>query len=125
MSRVRSKETAPELLVRSQLKRTGYRFKAYSKLLPGNPDIVLAHQKRVVFVHGCFWHSHDCRRGARPKSNVAFWNKKLDRNEARDLTVQAALRKAGWKVSVIWQCALGEGIARLLRALRRSRLRRD
>jgi len=117
MSRVRGKNTGLELQVRRALRRAGYRFKSYSKSLRGNPDVVLPSFKRVVFVHGCFWHSHHCKRGVRPKSNLAFWTKKLDANKKRDRATQAALRRAGWKVSVIWQCTLKQGIARLLRSL--------
>src|SRR5215813_14226357 len=92
MSRVKDRDTAPEKRVRSILHRMGYRFGLRSAKLPGKPDIVLTRHKKVVFVHGCFWHGHEgCRRSARPESNVEFWNRKIDGNIARDAKVRQEL----------------------------------
>lgn len=105
MSRVRSKNTGPELAVRSLLHSMGYRFRLHRKDLPGHPDIVLPKHRTVVFVHGCFWHGHEgCKRSARPTSNAAFWNSKIDRNITRDAAAAAELRSSGWKVLTVWEC---------------------
>jgi DNA mismatch endonuclease (patch repair protein) len=104
MARVKNKNTAPELLVRSLLHRMGYRFRLHRRDLPGSPDIVLPRHKKVIFVHGCFWHGHDCPRGRRPSTNREFWDVKLDRNIERDRSSQRELNKIGWKTLVIWQC---------------------
>ena len=107
MSRVKGRDTKPELLVRSIVHRLGYRFRLHEKRLPGRPDVVLPRHRKVIFVHGCFWHGHTgCRRAARPSTNREFWDKKLDGNIARDRANIRALRRAGWKVLVIWQCAM-------------------
>lgn len=107
MSRVKGRDTKPELLVRSIVHRLGYRFRLHEKRLPGRPDVVLPRHRKVIFVHGCFWHGHKgCRRAARPSTNREFWDKKLDGNIARDRANIGALRRAGWKVLVIWQCAM-------------------
>ena len=104
MSRVKNRNPAPELTVRHVLHRMGYRFRLHCKDLPGHPDITLPRHKKVIFVHGCFWHGHDCPRGRRPTTNREFWDKKLDRNLERDAQTQAALSDAGWKVLVVWDC---------------------
>jgi len=105
MRKVRQENTAPEMIVRRALHRMGYRFRLHRRDLPGRPDIVLTKHKAVVFVHGCFWHGHPgCRRAARPASNAAFWNDKLDRNIERDRKVVAALERAGWRVLIVWEC---------------------
>jgi DNA mismatch endonuclease (patch repair protein) len=105
MSRVKNKNTAPELLVRSVLHRMGYRFRLQGSGLPGNPDIVLPRHKKVVLVHGCFWHGHSgCGRGERPSSNTRFWRAKIATNIARDKRVASQLRRAGWGVLTVWQC---------------------
>jgi DNA mismatch endonuclease (patch repair protein) len=107
MSRVKGRDTKPELLVRSIVHRLGYRFRLHGKSLPGRPDVVLPRHRKVIFVHGCFWHGHPgCRRAARPSTNREFWDKKIDGNIARDKANVRALRRAGWKVLVIWQCAM-------------------
>jgi DNA mismatch endonuclease (patch repair protein) len=107
MSRVKGRDTKPELLVRSIVHRLGYRFRLHGKKLPGRPDVVLARHRKVIFVHGCFWHGHTgCRRAARPSSNREFWDKKIEGNIARDAANIRALRQAGWKALVIWQCAM-------------------
>jgi DNA mismatch endonuclease, patch repair protein len=105
MSRVRGKDTSTELRVRSVLHHLGFRFSLHRRDLPGCPDIVLPKYSAAIFVHGCFWHGHkNCFRAARPTSNAAFWNKKLDRNKIRDRKSVLALRSMGWKVLVVWEC---------------------
>jgi DNA mismatch endonuclease (patch repair protein) len=107
MSRVKGQNTKPEKVIRSLLHSMGYRFRLHRKDLPGKPDIVLPKHRKVIFVHGCFWHGHEnCRRAARPKANAEFWNKKLDSNIARDTNTQAELKKLGWQFLVIWQCEM-------------------
>lgn len=107
MSRVKGKNTKPEKVVRSLLHLMGYRFRLHRKDLPGKPDIVLPKHRKVVFVHGCFWHGHEnCRRAARPQANADFWNKKIDSNIARDANTQVELEKLGWQFLVIWQCEM-------------------
>lgn len=108
MQAVKSKDTAPELLVRSLAHRMGYRFRLHRKDLPGKPDLVFSGRRKAIFVHGCFWHGHDCARGARvPKSNRAYWMKKIARNKERDRAACAALMNLGWKYLIFWECALG------------------
>jgi len=105
MSRIRSRDTAPEKIVRSTLHRAGYRFRLHSSQLPGRPDIVLPKHHTVIFVHGCFWHRHKrCRFAYTPKSRVAFWNEKFLRNVERDHEAAAALRRLGWRVITVWEC---------------------
>lgn len=106
MAAIRGKNTKPELLVRSALHRAGFRFRLHSDL-PGKPDIVLPKYKAVIFVHGCFWHRHDCPAFKQPGGeNAAFWRAKLDRNVERDLEVAAQLDALGWRQLIIWECAL-------------------
>ena len=107
MSRVRGKNTAPEILLRSALHRAGYRYSLHRKDLPGKPDIVFASRRKIVFIHGCFWHGHaNCNQGRLSKSNQAFWADKLERNRARDRRVINDLMAAGWQVHVVWSCSL-------------------
>ena len=109
MRRIRSKDTAPELLVRRYLHAQGFRFRLHERCLPGKPDLVLHKYKTVIFVQGCFWHLHGagCRIKARaPRSNQDFWGPKLARTVARDAQVQSQLRVAGWQVLVVWECDL-------------------
>ena len=107
MSRIRSKDTSPEIILRSLLHRLGYRFRLHVKGLPGKPDIVLPKYKRVIFVHGCFWHLHKgCRDGTIPKTQHEKWKTKLERNVERDKSHIKQLRKMGWKPLVIWECEL-------------------
>lgn len=103
---VSTKNTGPEKAVRSLLHRLGYRFRLHRKDLPGTPDIVFPSRHLALFVHGCFWHSHDCRIGKPPKSRLDYWLPKLQANHARDLRNAAALVAAGWHVEVVWQCEL-------------------
>lgn len=105
MSRVHSKNTRPERLVRSILHSMGYRFRLHYKSLPGCPDIVLPRHKKVIFVHGCFWHAHpECKRATRPTTRPDFWAKKIDGNVRRDAIAQKTLTELGWQVLIVWQC---------------------
>lgn len=105
MSRIRAQNTSPELLVRSMLHRSGYRFRLHRRDLPGSPDIVLPKHNVVVFVHGCFWHRHArCRFAAMPKSRPEFWKQKFRANVRRDHRAAARLKRLGWRVIVIWEC---------------------
>ena len=107
MSRIRSKNTVPEVKVRSILHSLGYRFRLHRKDLPGKPDIVLPKYKTVIFVHGCFWHQHkNCKRGNLPKSNKVYWLPKLKRNVGKFKENRHKLAKLGWKVIVVWECEL-------------------
>lgn len=109
MSRIRSKDTKPEKIIRSILHKQGFRFRINRKDLPGKPDIVLPKYKTVIFVHGCFWHRHEgCKYAYTPKSNIDFWNKKFSSNLQRDKNIQNKLRKSGWKVLTIWECEIKE-----------------
>jgi DNA mismatch endonuclease (patch repair protein) len=105
MRRVKSKNTTPELIVRRLLHSCGYRFRLHLAGIPGTPDLVFASRKKIVLVHGCFWHSHKgCPHFRRPKSNLSFWAPKLKRNIARDIRVIRALKKLGWKTKIVWEC---------------------
>lgn len=105
MSRVKHRDTKPEKVVRSLLHRLGYRFRLHDKKLPGKPDIVLARHKKVIFIHGCFWHRHGvCRVLSIPTNNADFWAAKFADNVRRDGEKIAALREAGWGVHVVWEC---------------------
>lgn len=105
MAKVRGENTSPERLVRSLIHKMGYRFRLNVKDLPGKPDIVLKKHKKVIFVHGCFWHQHEgCPHAARPSSNTEYWNKKLDRNMIRDRENVHKLEYLGWNVLIVWEC---------------------
>ncbi len=107
MSRIRSKDTKPEIIVRSMLHKAGYRFRLHVKNLPGKPDIVLPKYKTVIFVHGCFWHRHKgCKYATTPSTNKKFWQEKFTRNIANDKKHQRELKKLGWKVIAVWSCEL-------------------
>lgn len=109
MRAVKGADTAPEMTVRRLVHAMGYRFRLHRKDLPGKPDLVFPRLRKVIFVHGCFWHGHDCARGARaPKANAEYWRAKIQRNSARDADHIRALKKAGWRSSIIWECALRE-----------------
>jgi len=121
MSRIWGRNTKPECLVRSLLHRAGYRFRIHRKDLPGRPDIVLPKYRTVIFVHGCFWHRHEhCRFAYTPKSRVAFWQKKFTDNLERDKKAIQELRKARWKVIIVWECELRDE-AKLKRRLFKRR----
>jgi len=106
MRRIRSKGMVPELAVRSMVHGMGYRFRLHRKDLPGKPDLVFVSRRKVIFVHGCFWHSHDCKVAHVPKSNPDYWVPKLQRNRLRDSKNLEALRSDGWQPLVIWECEL-------------------
>lgn len=108
MSKIRSKNTKPEEIVRKYLFSQGFRYRKNDKRYPGNPDIVLPKYKTVIFVNGCFWHKHDgCPQLVWPKSNREYWEPKILRNQERDKYVQMQLHELGWKVIVIWECEIG------------------
>lgn len=124
MRAIRSKDMLPELAVRSLVHRLGYRFRLHQKDLPGKPDLVFSSRRKVIFVHGCFWHSHDCKAAHVPKSNVDYWEKKLERNKARDRKNIELLTGQGWASLVIWECELNDFEAvqnRVKRFLRRGK----
>lgn len=107
MSHVGGKNTKPELIVRSILHRMGYRFRLHRRDLPGKPDITFPKYKKVIFIHGCFWHGHEgCPKSKRPDTNKEFWNKKLDKNIARDKINMEKIKELGWDVLVVWTCEL-------------------
>ena len=107
MSRIRSKDTKPEMLVRRFLLSKGYRYRLHSKKLPGKPDIVLSKYKRVIFVHGCFWHGHEgCKYIVIPKTRTEWWQNKINTNAARDKACKIRLIQEGWQVIIIWECEL-------------------
>lgn len=107
MSRIGGKDTKPELLVRSLLHGMGYRFRLRGKDLPGKPDIILPKHKKVIFVHGCFWHGHaGCSRSKRPGTNMEFWNKKIDGNMERDKYNIQRLKDSGWMTLTLWTCEI-------------------
>lgn len=109
MRRIKAKHTSPERIVRSLLHAKGYRFRLHRRDLPGKPDIVFAGRKKVVFVHGCFWHQHaslECRSGRKPKSNLDYWGAKLERNVERDAQHERELLASGWAVLTVWECEL-------------------
>ena len=109
MSRIKSKDTTPERIVRSFLHRNGFRFRLHAKDLPGKPDIVLPKYKTVIEVRGCFWHRHPgCKSATNPSSNVDFWQKKFAANVSRDERTEQELKKLGWNVIVVWECETGK-----------------
>lgn len=127
MSAIKSKHTKPEVLVRTLLRRMGYRYRLHTSALPGKPDIVLPKQRLAIFVHGCFWHSHRCRYGrVIPATNAKFWQKKRRGNIERDRHNVHALRRNGWRVITVWECwtkksnVLAERLAQLLQMSRRA-----
>ena len=116
MSRIRGKNTKPELLVRRLLHAKGYRYRLHGGAgkvrLPGNPDLVFAGRRKVIFVNGCFWHFHDCRVGQHaPKANATFWEAKRTRTRSRDADQRRQLEEAGWEVLTVWECELKDGSA--------------
>lgn len=127
MRRVKGRDTGPELAVRRILRTAGIGYRLGGAGLPGRPDLVMKGRRAAVFVHGCFWHGHDCPRGARqPKANAAYWKAKIERNRARDAAARAALETAGWRVVTVWECALREpGFADRLTAAVRGQAAAD
>jgi DNA mismatch endonuclease (patch repair protein) len=126
MSGIKGKNTRPELLIRSGLHRLGFRFRLHARDLPGRPDIVLPKYRAVIFVHGCFWHGHDCHLFKWPATRKAFWRRKIDGNIERDRRLRRSLTEGGWRFLVIWECSLkgrtrldhGEVTVRVARWLR-------
>lgn len=108
MARIRSKDSVPELLVRSLVHRSGFRYRLHRHDLPGRPDLVFAGRRKIIFVHGCFWHGHTCHLGHQPGSHREYWVPKLQRNKARDEANREKLRAQGWDVLVIWECETGD-----------------
>ena len=106
MARIHGKDTGPEMIVRRLLHSLGYRFRLHSRDLPGRPDIVFRSRRVAVFVHGCFWHRHDCGLAYMPKTRLQFWREKFDRNVKRDQEVKKKLKAAGWRVTIVWECEL-------------------
>lgn len=104
MSRIRSRDTKPEMAVRSAAHALGLRFRLGGCGLPGRPDLVFRRHRAVVFVHGCFWHQHSCKLGKTPSTNLTYWLPKLERNKARDVHSAAELGRLGWRVLVLWEC---------------------
>ena len=105
MSRIRSRHTKPELILRSLLHRSGFRFRINYNKLPGSPDIVLPKYKTVIFVHGCFWHRHpNCSKATTPNTNRPYWKKKFDKNVSRDIEIRKELKRLKWRIIVVWEC---------------------
>ena len=117
MSAIRSKDTKPEMLVRRTAHSMGLRFRLHRTDLPGKPDLVFPRYRLAIFVHGCFWHGHGCKRGGKgPKSNTDYWLPKIQRTRARDAASQDALRELGWRTAILWECELtsDDEVARLI-----------
>lgn len=107
MSAIKSRHTKPEIIVRSIIHRLGFRFRLHDKKLAGKPDIVLPKHKKIVLVHGCFWHMHDCKRGnVTPKTNIEYWQNKRFRNVARDKENLKIYKNEGWKTLTVWECEI-------------------
>ncbi|MDR8079506.1 very short patch repair endonuclease [Burkholderia cenocepacia] len=116
MSRIKGRNTKPELIVRSLIHRMGYRYRLHGKGLPGRPDLVFSKRRKVIFVHGCFWHRHEgCRLARLPKSRLDFWRPKLEANAERDKEVERQLSALGWKVLTIWECEVKDEVVLTLR----------
>jgi len=127
MQRIRKTNTKPEMTVRRLVHAMGYRYRLHQSKLPGSPDIVLARHRKVILVHGCFWHRHDCADGRKlPRSKPEYWGPKLERNRRRDEVSVALLRELGWNVLIVWECEirdirwLGNVLARFLGSRERS-----
>ena len=123
MSRIRGKDTKPEIVVRSLLHAMGYRFRLHRKDLPGKPDIVLPKYNTLIFVHGCFWHRHDgCKYAYMPKSRIEFWKKKFEGTIKRDIEHLKKLNGMGWKIQIIWECEINniDTLKRKIRSILRN-----
>ena len=108
MSGIRGKDTKPELIIRSQLHRRGFRFRLHDSKLVGKPDIVLRKYQAVIFIHGCFWHRHECHLFKWPKSRPEFWRNKINGNYLHDQKVTKTLSKSGWRICIVWECTAKE-----------------
>ena len=106
MSRVKSKNTKPEWTVRRMVWNAGFRYRLHRTDLPGTPDLVFGPRRKIIFVNGCFWHEHSCRKGKLPKTNVEFWAAKITRNRKRDVSNRKKLKKLGWEILTLWECEL-------------------
>ncbi len=111
MQAVKGRDTGPEWTVRRLLHRAGYRYRLHVRKLPGTPDIVFPARRKAIFIHGCFWHGHDCRIGQPPKSRLDYWGAKIVANRSRDARKQAQLEALGWSVLVVWQCEIKDSDA--------------
>jgi DNA mismatch endonuclease (patch repair protein) len=133
MRQIRSKDTAPELLLRTLAHSLGYRFRLHRKDLPGKPDLVFPARRKIIFLHGCFWHQHsECREGRLPGTRREYWEPKLSKNLQRDAAARAALEAQGWQVMIVWECELlkdrqsvREGLVKFLGPAARSCKERD
>ena len=121
MAAVKPANTGPEMAVRRAVHKSGFRYRLHVASLPGKPDLVFPRFKLAVFVHGCFWHWHGCTRSRMPKENRDYWERKISRNRARDRQMQEQLQQLGWRIEVIWECGINDGITQLLRELDRLR----
>lgn len=120
MQAVKSKDTSIEMRVRRSLHAEGYRYRLHKRELPGCPDLVFSSRRKVIFIHGCFWHGHPCARGKRvPQSNTDYWTAKVSRNKARDATALKELRELGWVASVVWECELTKDTTAIMKKLSR------
>ena len=120
MARVKSRDTRPEMQVRRTLHRAGHRFRIHRSDLPGCPDLLFPKYGIALFVHGCFWHWHGCKRSRMPKTNVEYWITKIERNVHRDVRTRCELESLGWKWRVVWECETESGVKRLLEELNRD-----
>lgn len=121
MAAVKNKDTKPELVARKRVFAAGFRYRLHVRKLPGTPDLVFPRYRVAVFVHGCFWHGHDCPKGKLPATNREFWQEKIGKNIDRDRRAVKALEDDGWQVVTIWSCRLEEGTKNLLALLKRKR----
>ena len=122
MAAIKAGNTKPELLVRKALHAAGFRFRLHSKTISGTPDLVLPRYCIAVFVHGCFWHGHGCKKDHEPRTNRPYWSAKIERNVARDRRVKESIEAAGWHVVVIWECQAREGTDQLISDLTLERV---
>jgi DNA mismatch endonuclease (patch repair protein) len=121
MSRIRGKNTKPEIVLRSLMHRAGFSFRLHDKMLPGKPDLVLPKYDTAIFVNGCYWHRHQgCPKATTPKTNTAFWKKKFEETVARDARNTSELKESGWRVITIWECELEADAVGLVEALRKQ-----
>lgn len=118
MAAIRSKDTRPELVVRRLAHAMGFRYRLHDRRLPGKPDMTFPAKRKIIFVHGCFWHQHGCAASHLPRTNESYWLPKLERNQERDIEHLAALRLAGWKCLVIWECQISSPASLRRRLLR-------